>query len=96
MINIIMTKVISALEARNNLGALIDSAATYNTRYLIKKRNEAAVVLLSARDYLQTVIQRNPAVEAVRTKSGKTGGDRLTAQEITAIIREARDDQNRS
>lgn len=85
-----MGKIISAVEARNNLGSLIDDANRYNARFIIKKRNTPSVVLINYKDYLNAVIKKDPIQIALQKDAKISGASTLTARAIEKEIFKAR------
>jgi prevent-host-death family protein len=49
-----MTRKISALTARTQLGQIINRAVENNDRFLVERNGEPAVLILSVTDYVKT------------------------------------------
>jgi len=53
-----MTRKISALTARTQLGLIMTRAVENNDRFLVERNGEPAVLILSVADYLKTFAPR--------------------------------------
>lgn len=87
-----MNKIISALDARNNLGSLMDDVNRYNTRIVIKKRNKPSVVLINFADYLENIVKKDPAMILIQMDARQKGLDKLTQYQIDKVISKSRFD----
>lgn len=85
-----MAKKISAADARQNLGMVMEEAVRYNTRFIIQKHRKDSVVLMSKMDYLRTVLKTNSHLQALQAEAKTKGLDTLTMREIDDIISESR------
>lgn len=85
-----MTRKISALTARTQFGQIMERAVSKNERFLVNRRGEMAVVILSVDDYLRTIAPADPALAAARVEAKRKGLDKLTMEEIDAEIAEYR------
>ena len=79
-------KKISALTARTQFGQIMDRAIAQKERFLVDRRGEPAVIIMSVDDYLKTIAPEDAALKAIRDASKNTGLDRLTMEEIDAEI----------
>lgn len=50
-----LTNVVSALTARTQLGQIIKRATQKNERFVIDRRGEPAVIIMSIKDYVDTI-----------------------------------------
>jgi hypothetical protein len=50
-----MTRKISALTARTQLGQIMNRAVEYNDRFLVERNGEPVVLILSVIDYVKTL-----------------------------------------
>ena len=91
-----MLKKIGSLDARSNLGKLVDEVRDGTAQYIITKRDENSAVLLSYTDYLRLTLPKDPLVSAFQAEAEASGSSKLTDDEITAIIEESRRDAHRS
>jgi len=89
----IKTNVVSALTARAQLGQIIKRATQKNERFVVDRRGEPAVVIMSLKDYIDTIAPAPPELKALQQRAGKTGLNRLSMRQIDAIIAEVRNEE---
>lgn len=88
-----MPKVISALTARTQFGQIIKRAQEKNERFLVDRRGEPAVIIMSVKDYLDTVAPAPDFLKEIWAEAKRKGLDELTMREIDAEIRAYRREQ---
>jgi len=81
-----MTKKISALTARTQFGQIMNRAVEKQERFLVDRRGEPAVIIMSVDDYLETIAPEDTALQKIRDEAKRTGLDKLTMEEIDAEI----------
>jgi prevent-host-death family protein len=81
-----MTKKISALTARTQFGQIMNRAVEKQERFLVDRRGEPAVIIMSVDDYLETIAPEDTALKKMRDEAKRTGLDKLTLEEIDAEI----------
>lgn len=81
-----MTKKISALTARTQFGQIMNRAVERQERFLVDRRGEPAVIIMSVDDYLKTIAPEDTALKAIRDDAKRTGLDKLTMEDIDAEI----------
>lgn len=81
-----VTEVIPALIARTQLGSIMERAIKNKDRFLISKRGEARVIILSLEDYLKNIIKQPEVLARLQKQAKKSGADKLTLEEINAEI----------
>ena len=81
-----MTKKISALTARTQFGQIMNRAVERQERFLVDRRGEPAVIIMSVDDYLNTIAPEDTALKAIRDEAKRAGLDKLTMTEIDAEI----------
>jgi len=81
-----MTKKISALTARTQFGQIMDRAIERQERFLVDRRGEPAVIIMSVDDYLRTIAPEDRVLKTIRDAAKRTGLDKLTMKEIDAEI----------
>jgi prevent-host-death family protein len=81
-----MTKKISALTARTQFGQIMNRAVEKQERFLVDRRGEPAVIIMSVDDYLETIAPEDIALQKIRDEAKRTGLDKLTMEEIDAEI----------
>ena len=85
-----MTKVIPALTARTQLGQIIKQAREKGDRFIVEKRSEPQVVILSIEDYLANVVKQPKALAKLQAQAKKKGLDKLSGTDIDREIRRIR------
>jgi prevent-host-death family protein len=81
-----MTKKISALTARTQFGQIMNRAVEKQERFLVERRGEPAVIIMSVDDYLETIAPEDTALQKIRDEFKRTGLDTMTMEEIDAEI----------
>ena len=85
-----MTKLIDALTARTQFGAIMARAEKDNTRFLVSRRGKPKVVVLSVEDYLQNILKKPSLLAEIQSEAQAGGLDKMTDEEIDAEIAAAR------
>jgi prevent-host-death family protein len=88
-----MPKIISALTARTQFGQIIKRAQEKNERFLVDRRGEPAVVIMSVKDYIDTVAPAPDFLQEIWAEAKRKGLDTLTMREIDVEIRAYRREQ---
>ena len=82
-----MTKNISALIARTQLGQILERVKKNQDRFVISRKGEPTAVILSVEDYLRNVIKQPEVLTKLQQQAKKAGTDKLTIEEIEAEIK---------
>ncbi len=90
-----MTNVVSALTARTQLGQIIKRATQRNERFVVGRRGEPSVIIMSVSDYMEAFAPAPRELRAMQATARRTGMDTLTASEIDGIVSAARKDKAR-
>ncbi len=77
-----MTNVVSALTARTQFGQIIKRATQRNERFVVGRRGEPSVVIMSMKDYMAT--------------AKRTGANKLGPGHINRIVTAVRKEQKPS
>jgi prevent-host-death family protein len=85
-----MTRKISALTARTQLGQIMNRAVENNDRFLVERNGEPAVLILSVTDYVKTFAPPPDWLEESWDSAKRQGLDKLTTKEIDAEIAASR------
>jgi prevent-host-death family protein len=85
-----MTRKISALTARTQLGQIMNRAVENNDRFLVERNGEPAVLILSVADYVKTFAPPPDWLEKSWNSAKRHGLDRLTMKEIDTEIAASR------
>ena len=91
--NFNVTKSISALIARTQLGQILERVSENKDRFLISKRGEAKAVILGVEDYLKNILKQPEALAKLQKQAEKTGTNKLTLEEIEKEIKAFRSGQ---
>lgn len=62
-------------------------ARAENTRFVVDRRGEPQVVIMSIKDFLKTIAPEKKVMAAIRAASRKKGADKLSMREINREIR---------
>ena len=82
-----VTKNISALIARTQLGQILERVKKNQDRFLISKRGEATAVILSVEDYLKNIVKQPDVLTKLQKQAKKAGTDKLSLEDIDAEIK---------
>jgi prevent-host-death family protein len=77
-----MTKKISALTARTQLGQIMNRAVDHNERFLVERNGEPTVLILSVADFVKTFAPAPGWLKDIQNDARQKGLDRLTMNEI--------------
>src|SRR5271155_2269911 len=81
-----MTRRISALTARTQLGQIMNRAVANNDRFLVERNGEPAVLILSVTNYVKTFAPPPDWLEKSWASAKRNGLDKLTTKDINAEI----------
>lgn len=81
-----MTNVVSALTARTQLGQIMKRTAQKNERFIIERRGQPSVVMMSIKDYIDTIAPTPDWLAAIGVEAKKKGLNKLTMRQIDADI----------
>jgi prevent-host-death family protein len=78
---------VDAHVARTQFGQIMNRAVENNERFVVDRRGEPAVVIMSVADFVKTVAPPPKWLEKAWAGAKRRGLDKLTAQEIDAEIK---------
>jgi len=81
-----MTRKISALTARTQLGQIMDRAIDHQERFLVERNGQPAVLILSVEDFVKTLAPPPDWLEKSWSTSKRSGLDKLSMADIDAEI----------
>lgn len=84
---------IDAHVARTQLGQIMDLATKNNERFIVHRRGEPAVVIMSVQDFIRTVAPPPDWLQQIWASAKRRGLDAMTMDEINAEIQADRDEQ---
>ncbi len=82
-----VTKSISALIARTQLGQILERVKKNQDRFLISKKGEATAVILSIEDYLRNIVKQPDVLTKLQKQAKKAGTNKLSLEDIDAEIK---------
>ena len=85
-----MNNVISALTARTQLGQILKRATQNNERFVVDRRGEPSVVIMSIKDYVDTMAPTPQWLKDIQAASKRRGTNKLTMRQIDAEIAKVR------
>ncbi len=81
-----MTRTISALTARTQLGRIMSRAVENDDRFLVERNGEPAVIILSVKDYVKTFAPPPDWLQKLWASAKRRGLDKLTMKAIDVEI----------
>jgi prevent-host-death family protein len=81
-----MSRRVDAHVARTQFGQLMDRAVRDKERFVVDRRGEPAVVILSVQDYLESVASAPEWLRKSWEGAKKRGLDQLSTEEIDAEV----------
>jgi prevent-host-death family protein len=88
-----MTNIVSALTARTQFGQIMRRAREKNERFVVDRRGEPQVIIMSLRDYIRTIAPAPEWLQAIRAEAKRKGLDQLTMRQVNAEIAAYRREQ---
>jgi prevent-host-death family protein len=90
-----MTNIVSALTARTQFGEIIKRASQKKERFVVDRRGEPTVIIMSVKDYIETIAPPPQWLKDVQAASKRRGTDKLTMRQIDEEISTARRGQGK-
>ena len=81
-----MTNVVSALTARTQFGQIMKRATQKNERFVVGRRGEPSVVIMSIQDYMKTFAPAPKELKAMQATAKRTGANKLTPGQIDRVV----------
>ena len=85
-----MTNVVSALTARTQLGQIMKRISQNNERFVIDRRGQPIGIIMSIKDYIDTMAPPPKELRAMQERAKKTGMNKLSMRQIDNLIAEVR------
>ena len=85
-----MPNVISALTARTQFGQIMKRARENRERFVVDKRGEPQVIIMSVRDFIDTIAPAPSFLKAIWAESRRKGFNKMTMRQIDLEIAAAR------
>jgi prevent-host-death family protein len=87
--------IVTALDARANLGKLLRRVEDEGQSLVIEKRGRPRAVLLSIRDYVRLAAPEPEVLRAIGRESVQKGTNRLSSKQVDQIVKAARRSKQR-
>lgn len=81
-----MTNVVSALTARTQFGQIMRRATQKNERFMVDRRGKPSVIIMSLKDYIDTIAPPPQELRAMQATAKRTGSSRLTPSQVNRIV----------
>jgi prevent-host-death family protein len=81
-----MERRIDAHRARTQFGQIMDRAVEHNERFVVERRGEPAVVIMSVQDFIRTAAPAPDWLQKAWSGAKRRGLDKLTPEDINAEI----------
>ena len=91
-----MTNIVSALTARTQFGQIIRRATQKNERFVVGRRGEPSVVIMSVKDYMETFAPAPEELRAMQAAAKRSGTNKLTPGQINRMVATVRKEQKGS
>ena len=85
-----MTNIVSALTARTQLGQILRRATKNNERFVVDRRGQPSVVIMSIRDYVDAIAPPPQWLKDIQTASKRRGTHKLSMRQINIEIAAAK------
>ena len=85
-----MPRVLSALTARTQFGQIMERATKKDERILVSRRGEPQVIIMSVKDYIDTIAPAPAFLKEIQAEAKRKGLDKLSMREIDAVIASVR------
>ncbi len=82
-----MNRRVDAHFARTQLGQIMDLAVKNNERFIVDRRGEPAVVIMSVQDFIRTTAPAPDWLEKAWSGAKQRGLEKLTMDDVDAEIR---------
>jgi len=80
------SNIISALTARTQFGQILKRAGKGDERFLVDRRGEPAVIIMSVKDYIKNIAPAPEAYKATREDARRKGASSISVREIDREI----------
>lgn len=81
-----MDNVVSALTARTQFGQIMRRASQKNERFLVDRRGEPAVIIMSVKDYIDTIAPTPNWLKEIGSEAKRKRLNKLSIGQIDAEI----------
>ena len=81
-----MNNVISALDARTQLGQILKRSSEQGERFVVDRRGEPSVIIMGIKDYIKNIAPTPGAYQEIRDEAKRNGTSSLRMSEIDREI----------
>lgn len=85
-----MKNIISALEARTQLGQILKRASKLGERFVVDRRGEPSVIIMGVQDFINNIAPTPEAYQELRDEAERNGTSSMSMAEIDREIAEVR------
>lgn len=91
-----MSNVISALTARTQLGQIMKRATQKNERFVVDRRGEPTIVIMSLKDYVDTIAPAPRWLKDIQAEAKRKGLHKLKMRDINHVIAGVRSESRKA
>jgi prevent-host-death family protein len=81
-----MSNNISAVTARTQLGQILKRAEERDERFVVDRRGEPSVIIMSVKDYIRNIAPPTAATAAIREDARRKGVSGLSMADINRVV----------
>lgn len=85
-----MTRTVTAVIARTQLGQIMDRAVEHQERFLVERNGQPSVLILSVNEFVKAVGTTPDWLKKSWESAGRHGLDKLTSRQILDEVKAAR------
>ena len=85
-----MNNNISAVTARTQLGQILRRAEERDERFVVDRRGEPSVIIMSVKDYIRNIAPPTAAAAAIRADAKRKGTGGLSMADIDRVVASVR------
>ena len=90
-----MTNIVSALTARTQLGQIMKRATKNKERFVVDRRGEPQVVIMSIDDFIKTIAPEPGVLSTIRAQAKAKGVSKLSMRQINREVATYRKEQRK-
>lgn len=90
-----VSRVVSALTARTQFGQILKRVSQKNERFIVDRRGEPKAIIMSLKDYIDTIAPAPEWLKEIWAESRRKGTDKLTMRQIDVEIAAYRKEQRK-
>ena len=90
-----MNNVISALDARTQLGQILKRASEKGERFVVDRRGKPSVIIMGIKDYIKHIAPTPTAYQNIRNEAKRNGTSGMSVREINREISVVRKERSK-